>query len=59
MTEPVLPVKTIMNGMCAEGVVTGWRGVAQGLEFLHDKVRVQSSKFALIKCSPFSGKAFS
>ena len=29
-----------MSDMCVEGMVKGWRGVAQGLIFLHDKVRV-------------------
>ena len=38
VTEAVLPVKGVMSGMCAEGIVTGWRGVGQGLVFLHDKV---------------------
>ena len=28
-----------MSDMCVEGMVKGWRGVAQGLIFLHDKVR--------------------
>ena len=38
VTEAVLPVKGVMSGMRVEGIVTGWRGVGQGLLFLHDKV---------------------
>lgn len=40
VTEPVLPVKSVVSEMCVEGMVTGWRGVAEGLAFLHDKVSV-------------------
>ena len=38
VTEPVVPVTDTLDEMCVEGVVTGWRGVAQGLSFLHQKV---------------------
>ena len=38
VTEPVLPVRGVMSDMCEEGMVTGWRDVAEGLSFLHNKV---------------------
>ena len=38
VTEPVVPVRSVMGGMCEEGMVTGWRDIAEGLLFLHDKV---------------------
>ena len=37
-TEPVIPLNQLLEKMCMEGLVMGWRGVAQGLIFLHDKV---------------------
>lgn len=39
VTEPVAPVSRVLEHMCVEGLVMGWRGVALGLSFLHDKVR--------------------
>ena len=39
-TEPVIPLNQLLERMCMEGLVMGWRGVAQGLIFLHDKVCV-------------------
>ena len=38
VTEAVLPVRGVMSGMCEEGMVAGWRDIADGLSFLHDKV---------------------
>ena len=42
-TEPVIPLNQLLERMCMEGLVMGWRGVAQGLIFLHDKVCVCGS----------------
>ena len=38
-TEPLVPVLSTLTGgaATAEGVVMGWRGVASGLQFLHEK----------------------
>lgn len=55
VTEPVAPVSRVLEHMCVEGLVMGWRGVALGLSFLHDKVRqgfhpILSSKTILLPC---------
>ncbi|CAI8053639.1 Protein-associating with the carboxyl-terminal domain of ezrin, partial [Geodia barretti] len=40
VTEAVLPVWGVVSGMCEEGMVTGWRDIAKGLAFLHDKAKL-------------------
>lgn len=54
-TEPVIPLNQLLEKMCMEGLVMGWRGVAQGLIFLHDKVWelmvVNSNMFRTRRCS--------
>ena len=37
VTEPVVPLQHALEGICVEGLVIGWRGVAEGLGFLHSK----------------------
>ena len=38
VTEPVVPLYRVLEGLCVEGMVIGWREIAQGLSFLHSKV---------------------
>ena len=38
VTEPVVPVEKVLGEICMEGMVIGWRAIAQGLIFLHSKV---------------------
>ena len=40
VTEPVIPVSQVLEGMSVEGLVMGWRGVACALDFLHDKAKI-------------------
>ena len=39
VTEPVVPLCRVLASLCLEGMVIGWREIAQGLSFLHSKVR--------------------
>lgn len=54
VTEAVLPVSSVMSGMCEEGMVTGWRDIAEGLAFLHDKVKNEVVVFLIIFSSSSS-----
>ena len=40
VTEPVIPVIRVLEGMSVEGLVMGWRGVACALDFLHGKAKI-------------------
>ena len=40
VTEPVIPVCRVLEGMSVEGLVMGWRGVACALDFLHGKAKI-------------------
>ena len=40
VTEPVIPVSRVLEGMSVEGLVMGLRGVACALDFLHGKAKI-------------------
>ena len=40
VTEPVIPVSHVLEGMSVEGLVMGWRGVACALDFLHGQAKI-------------------
>ena len=40
VTEPVIPVVRVLEGLSVEGLVMGWRGVACALDFLHGKAKI-------------------
>ena len=53
ITEPVVPLCRVLEGLCVEGMVIGWRELAQGLIFLHSKVTNQwdySSQVTMVPC---------
>lgn len=48
VTEPVLPVMSVLSDTSVEGVVMGWRGLANGLTFLHTKAGLSHNNLSMM-----------
>ncbi len=48
VTEPVLPLLSVLSDTSVECVVMGWRGVASGLTFLHTKVGLSHNNLSML-----------
>ncbi len=46
VTEPVVPLCKILEEACVEGMVIGWRGVSEGLTFLHEKAGISHNNLS-------------
>lgn len=48
VTEPVFPVLYVLSDASVECVVMGWRGLANGLTFLHTKAGLSHNNLSLM-----------
>ena len=47
VTEPIIPVFDVLENISIEGLVMGWRGVANGLAFLHSKAHLSHNNISM------------
>ena len=47
ITEPLVPVSRVLEGISIEGAVMGWRGVGEGLNFLHSKAEMSHNNICV------------
>ncbi len=48
VTEPVFPVLCVLSDASVECVVMGWRGLANGLTFLHSKAGLSHNNLSML-----------
>ena len=48
VTEPVLPVAGMLTDTSVECLMLGWRGVADGLTFLHTKAGLSHNNLSML-----------